>query len=775
MALQDRRQLGYTPWGVHVATNGFSGARARFDRFNVDLSTGKLQRSGVDVPVQGKPFQVLRLLLMAKGEVVSREQLRAVLWPEDTFVDFEHGVNTAVKKLRQAIEDSAENPKFVETLPKIGYRFIASVEWVADAASDHGMQSLLTTAAAESMPIAQSNPRKRRRIPKTAIALTGLLVIAAAIFFSAENGALAHSRLGRLLRGIGVGHRSPTQASIPESRLTANPDDTPVTSGVISPDGKLLAYSDATGLYVRQVDNGETHPIPLPKGFNPLAESWCPDGVHLVVSWVESLQSRPSLWQISVMGGAPRKLTDEGSSASLSPDGSQVSFVKQAASAEEVWLMQANGDRAKRLIRSEEDSFSRAAWARDGKRLAYARTKTRYYASRRAPDTRIEVFNLSTGQTVVVRSVGDRGLPRGGAALGWTPDGRLLYPLREPRPNQQDTNLWSVRLDSETAHPLGPSARITSGRGIAVQLSLSNDGRRIALRRHAPQPDVYVADLERGDKRLSTPRRLTLDERLDYATAWTADSKAVVFYSNRDGPFHIFKQSIDATQPELLVGGKDDLYAPRVSPDGSSVVYVVRTKAGGPSDNAQVMRVPLAGGPPQLVLEAPDIFDVECTRFPSKLCIYGQIQAGQKRFFTFDPVKGKGIELSGVESKDDSFNWCFSPDGKYFAWPSNRTTQKKFGVRIFSLAGELKRDIAVPGWAEIYGLDWAADSTSLWACARDTKDKWALLNIGLDGKVRTMLSYPNLNLEWAIPSPDGRHLAIVEDSNTSNVWLLENF
>jgi DNA-binding winged helix-turn-helix (wHTH) protein len=99
-----------------LATRVFSAARARFDRFNVDLSSGKLQRSGVDVPIQGKPFQVLRLLLMAKGEVVSREQLRAVLWPEDTFGDFEHGVNTAVKKLRQALEDSVENPKFVPRL-----------------------------------------------------------------------------------------------------------------------------------------------------------------------------------------------------------------------------------------------------------------------------------------------------------------------------------------------------------------------------------------------------------------------------------------------------------------------------------------------------------------------------------------------------------------------------------------------------------------------------------------------------------------------------------
>src|SRR5215472_749102 len=105
---------------------------ARFDQFRVDLSSGVLQRSGVRVPVQAQPLQVLRLLLRADGKVVTREELRRVLWPEDTFVDFELGVNTAVKKLRQALADPADRPKFIETLPKIGYRFLVPVEWMTE-------------------------------------------------------------------------------------------------------------------------------------------------------------------------------------------------------------------------------------------------------------------------------------------------------------------------------------------------------------------------------------------------------------------------------------------------------------------------------------------------------------------------------------------------------------------------------------------------------------------------------------------------------------------
>src|SRR6516165_6059700 len=115
-----------------MSLSNYSPTCARFHQFQVDLSSGVLQRSGVRVPVQAQPLQVLRLLLQADGKVVTREELRKVLWPEDTFVDFELGVNTAVKKLRQALADPADRPKFIETLPRIGYRFLVSVEWVTE-------------------------------------------------------------------------------------------------------------------------------------------------------------------------------------------------------------------------------------------------------------------------------------------------------------------------------------------------------------------------------------------------------------------------------------------------------------------------------------------------------------------------------------------------------------------------------------------------------------------------------------------------------------------
>jgi len=98
----------------------------RFGTFEVNVRAGELRKQGVRIKLQEQPFQVLAALLGRPGEVVTREELRSKLWPAETFVDFDHGLNAAIKRLRDALGESAENPVFIETLPKHGYRFIAT-------------------------------------------------------------------------------------------------------------------------------------------------------------------------------------------------------------------------------------------------------------------------------------------------------------------------------------------------------------------------------------------------------------------------------------------------------------------------------------------------------------------------------------------------------------------------------------------------------------------------------------------------------------------------
>ncbi|MCP5115143.1 MAG: hypothetical protein GY953_30290, partial [bacterium] len=108
--------------------NPQTGRSARFGAFEVDLRAGELRKSGVKLKLQEQPFRVLAVLVERRGEVVTREELRQQLWQDDTFVDFDHGLNTAINKIREALGDSASHPRFVETLPRRGYRFVGAVE-----------------------------------------------------------------------------------------------------------------------------------------------------------------------------------------------------------------------------------------------------------------------------------------------------------------------------------------------------------------------------------------------------------------------------------------------------------------------------------------------------------------------------------------------------------------------------------------------------------------------------------------------------------------------
>src|SRR5579863_4732535 len=107
-----------------------SSPMLKFGPYLVDLAAGEVRKNGSRIRLQEKPLRVLALLAERQGQVVTREELKKHLWPEDTFVDFETGLNTAVSKLRDALSDSAETPRYIETIPRRGYRFISPVEFV---------------------------------------------------------------------------------------------------------------------------------------------------------------------------------------------------------------------------------------------------------------------------------------------------------------------------------------------------------------------------------------------------------------------------------------------------------------------------------------------------------------------------------------------------------------------------------------------------------------------------------------------------------------------
>ncbi len=165
---------------------------ARFGTFELDLSAGELRKNGVKLRLQEQPFQLLVLLLQRPGEVVTREELRQKLWPSDTFVDFDHSLNTAVNKVREALGDSASGPRYVETLARRGYRFIAPVQTLTHpsgngkAADGKAYAGATATSAINPNPSpAALHPELDIPIPRRAITrgLFGLIQLMYLIFY----------------------------------------------------------------------------------------------------------------------------------------------------------------------------------------------------------------------------------------------------------------------------------------------------------------------------------------------------------------------------------------------------------------------------------------------------------------------------------------------------------------------------------------------------------------------------------------------------------------
>jgi Tol biopolymer transport system component/DNA-binding winged helix-turn-helix (wHTH) protein len=717
-----------------------SSRMIQFGVFEVDQRAGELRRNGARVKLQEQPFQILALLLERPGDVVTREELQSRLWPADTFVDFDHSLNAAVRRLRDALGDSAENPRFVETVARRGYRFLAPV---------NGLPPAVNAGV-------QSSPLKPGRY---------WWVVAAAALLLAGVGL-----------GLFVGRRAPLPSppSPPtERRLTANPSEYPISNAALSHDGRYLAFSDQTGFYLRQVGTGETHPLVLPQGFKAQPVAWFPDGTHILATSVAGPTERPALWQLSTVGGSPRKLNDQGGEAAVSPDGSQIVFLKGSGNSEEMWLMRADGGQPRKLAGEVGDLFRSPVWSRDGKRIAFLRAG--YSPGTLGAQPQIEILDLTkleitkNERTIVLAQ------PLLGPAIAWVDD-HLAYVLNEAPPSQNDSNIWWTKIDSQTSRPVGTPARLTSSPGSVQYLSVSDDGKRLAYLKQGWQPDVYVARLEANGTRLDPPKRLTLDERQDFPYAWTPDSKQVIFASDRDGAFHIFRQSPDENVPELIVGGNQQWVLPRLTPDGKQIVYLEFPWLYDKAHVNRMLRVSLSGGPPELILEGPGISNLQCARLPSTLCLYSQIDDKRMTFFSFDPVSGKGRDVAHID--DDipySFNWSLSPDGSMLALAKKMDVAVQPEIRLLMLRDHTERILKVNAWSGISSLDWSADGKNLWVRASTTTGTNGLLNVDLQGRVRPVLEQTKMAVGWAIPSPDGRYLALWQADGNANVGMIENF
>jgi serine/threonine protein kinase/Tol biopolymer transport system component len=579
---------------------------------------------------------------------------------------------------------------------------------------------------------------------------------------------------------------APPSAELTQNRMTFNSSENAVRSDVISPDGKYLAYSDSAGIHVKLLSTGEERLIPRPPGVPASAywdvDSWLPDSTQLLAD-ADEVGVRESMWVASVLGQSPRKLRESAWGGEASPDGTRIVFTPRSrregplalsGEAREIWVMGSRGDNAQKLLQLKEKEWvSSVHWSPDGQRLAYIRTQL-------SPDWQrwIEISDLKGMNRTTVVSEPDRWL----RDFCWLGDGRIIYSRPEsPDPQQgqglySHDNLWQIAINTHTAAPTGKPRRITPWAGSRLLgLSASTDGKRLVFQRSTFQEQVYVSELAAGGTRMNPPRQLTNDEAWDQPNSWMPDSKAVLFFSGRSGIWGVFKQAVGQDTAEPVVTGSQPVDAPKPSADGAWIIYVEDPRtADGPSAPARLMRVPVAGGAPQVVLETRNWLQHWCARAPASLCVIGEASQDKKQLIitAFDPVKGRGSVLRTIDSGPTQ-HFSLSPDGATLA--VSLGGEAEIQIRLLSLSGGSDREIKVKGWPNLTGLDWSADGKGLY-CGFVSPQGRTLLYVDLKGNARVLWQFKGAGSDiWGVASPDGRYLAIEGAVFNSNVWMVEGF
>ena len=520
----------------------------RFGTYEVDLRLGELRKNGIRVKLTGQPFQILVILLEHPGDLVTREQLQRRLWPSDTFVDFDRGLNAAINRVREALGDSAENPRFVETLPRRGYRFIAPlIDSTTISATLPAAESTVSPAQTitghGALPASEASERRplSRRLLIGGVFMLAALAVAMALL----------SRLSR--RSSGWDFQAMKIRRVTQSGNAINV--------AISPDGHYVVYALREGekqsLNVRQVATGSDVQILPPDEVWIWGLTFSPDANY--IDFVRS--EKPNftdtfLYRIPALGGTPHLAMQGGIDfgSSYSPDGRQFAFLRVNSEPGKADILIAKADGSdQRLLASRpyRDEFIGVAWSPDGKTVAFTTSE----ATKRLRSV-LWAVSVADGSVREVYSTPDAiGRPR------WLPDGSgLLAPIGNPGQAFRG-QLWLI------SYPRGEARRLTNDL-MDYQLcclDLTPDGKTLVDTELTTVSDLWVASAGNTAK----ARRVTTKEFAVEDFSWMPDGRIIL--ASLDGNLYAVNQ--DGSGRRRLTPDGSPNWNPSVCGDGRYIVY----------------------------------------------------------------------------------------------------------------------------------------------------------------------------------------------------------
>jgi Tol biopolymer transport system component/DNA-binding winged helix-turn-helix (wHTH) protein len=690
----------------------------RFGAFELDLRAAELRKDGHRIRLQQQPFQILVELLERPGEVVLREEIRRKLWPNNTVVEFDHSINAAVKRLRDSLQDSADTPRYIETLPRLGYRFVAPV--LREEVKDASPPDLVP------MPVSPPAPRSesRRRwwlacataiiliatgvrvdwllraskhansaVPSPAVPLTGNLGYEMFPSFSPEGTRVAYS------------WESPGQArpSI-YVKLIGQGDAVRLTTksagdfaSAWSPDGRWIAFLRARGpaqaavIMIPSLGGQERQLAELTLGtqefmqhrrsyyVSPPLLAWSLDGRWLLSLEQNSPHETYSIVRISAETGEKRILTSPSTRSpgdgglAVSPDGKTLAFTRALGLYErDLYMVPLSDDM---LIRAEpkrltfdDKEIDGVAWTADGHSLVFS--------SKRGGRRELwHIPAIPSGQSVRLTAAGDDPRDVAIASAG----GHLVYSHYVG----SAAHIWRMPLDGkneEQADPLISSTRVES------HSKYSPDGQRIAFESNRSGHDeIWVCQADG-----SHAVQLTALHAWAGSPRWSPDGQKIAFDSNSAGHWDIYVIGVQGGHPVRLTTTEANQYRPSWSHDGKWIYYC-STRA----QYRQIWKIPATGGA-----------EVQVTKNGGFVAF--ESAEGDDLWYTKERELWKVPVRGGDESRVSAslFQNCFAPAkrGVYFLEDPPSSSEVTVRVQFLDLATKTIKTLAVipaPTGAEI--------------------------------------------------------------------------
>lgn len=691
-----------------------------FGAFEADLRTEEVRKHGVRLRLPSQSFRILKMLLERPGELATREELRAALWPADTFVDFEHSVNAAIRRLREALGDSADHPRLIETLPRRGYRLIVPVT---------GGGSPEDTASAEILP----SRSRFRGSPR----YYGLVIFGAAI---ATVGALAVLRV--VLRTPGVPR---------VVRFTQLTDDGQAKFGSMATDGLRIYFNETLsgkGSVIVQVSvkGGEVARPPFQLK-QPRVLDLSSDGAELLVGNDEE-NGPSSLWMQPVAGGSPRRVGAVFMhGARFSPDGTSIIYGNE----HDVYSVNRDGSSPRKLLTI------------DGVPLFF----------QFSPDG--EVFRFSQydpaidDMAIMEATADGTGLHKmfQGCCGNWISNGQFF--IFQNRPERR-IDVWALP-EERRFHWWkrgGKPTQLTAGPFNFQNPLPSKDGKEIFA-----IGESHRAEVIRYDSR-SAQFVPYLSGKSAEGLAFSRDGHWVAYTSYPDGT--LWRSKLDGSDRLQLTFLPMRVLLPRWSPDGKQIAFNATVPG---TETWHIYMVSSEGGTPQRILPSEQSqMDVSWSPDGNSLA-FGALYSSNtpKYIYTVDL---RSRRVSTLPGSTGLYSPRWSPDGRYIAAITSEHTKHPNNLMLFDFATqkwieEFGSGMGYPSWSRdgkyIYFKTWD-DASQL------VGERIVRLRLS-DRKVERIVELKNVGrltagtiVAWLGLAPDDSPL-VARDISTQEIYTLE--